>query len=206
MIYSEIIAAAKAYADRSDIEVNSNIDTFLIMVESRINRILKTREQTGRSYTPTTEGGEYYPLPPDYAGMRDIQINTAVPHNDHSVESLVYLSPEEMNTKKHYGGTLYYCVIANQIQLFPKTKAGGSIEMVYYRRAPNLNANAPSNWLSQSHPDIYLSGLMGEIETFVKNYDVAKTWYSKMNNLISEMEVSDVKERWSGTQLTTRIG
>lgn len=208
MTYLELVTAAKLYADRQDIEVNDSVDLFIIMAEARINRVLKTREQSTRAYQATTEGQEFYCLPPDYAGMRDIQLNSGLPTEDHSVTKITYMSPERLNTQrdKPYGGSLYYAIIGNEIQVFPKFATGCTIEMTYWQKVPNLNSTDTTNWLSLSHPDIYLAGIVAEIEIFAKNYDVASKWDAKMSRSISELEESDVKENWSGSQLVTRIG
>ena len=49
MNYSELVAASIAYADRYDLEVSQNMDIYIVMVESRINRLLKTRKQSARA-------------------------------------------------------------------------------------------------------------------------------------------------------------
>lgn len=207
MTYQEIAKAAKAYADRNDLEVADNMDTFFIMAEARINRVLKTREQTTRTYTPFIDGEEYYGLPSDYAGMRDIQCNSDVPSSPHSSAPFNYINPEQFNIKRNesYAGKLYYSIIANQIQIFP-TQANGVLEIVYYQKVPNLNETESSNWLSAAHPDIYLAGVLAEIESFVKNYEVSKSWDAKMSRSIKELDNSDVIERWSGAPLTVKVG
>ena len=76
MNYTDLVGAARAYADREDADVGNNMDIFIIMAEARMNRLLKTREQSTRAYVATVDDQEYYSLPPDYAGMRDIQLNS----------------------------------------------------------------------------------------------------------------------------------
>lgn len=204
MNYDEMISAAIAYADRQDIEVNANIDTFVIMAEARVNRLLKTRQQSHRIFTPTV-AGSYYPLPPDYAGMRDAQLYTTS-DGDSPTLQLSYLAPEQMNnTSNRQVSKNYYTIIANQIQIYPETQVGGNIELVYYRKVQRLTSAAPNNWLSDDHPDIYLAGIIAEIETFVKNYEVATAWDAKMSRSIKELDNSDVVERWAGSSLTTRV-
>ena len=53
MNYTELVATSIAYADRYDLEVTDNVDTFIILVEARVNRLLKTRKQSARTYTAT---------------------------------------------------------------------------------------------------------------------------------------------------------
>ena len=78
--------------------------------------------------------------------------------------------------------------------------------MVYYQKVPGLTISNPTNWLSISHPDIYVAGITSEIELFAKNYDVAKGWYDRMGIAIEELDVSDTEERWSGSALTIKVG
>ena len=208
MNYDEIVASSKSYADRFDNEVSDNITTFITMAESKINRLLKTRKQSKRAYILAVENAEYYPLPPDYLGLRDIQFNSDLPENDHSVTQMHYVNPQQMNERRDYpyNGKIYYSIIGDQLHVFPKQDDGGCFEVVYYQRVPNLNELANTNWLSETYPDIYLSGIIAEIEYFAKNYEVANLWVDRMNIAISELDSSDVVERWSGEPLQVRIG
>ncbi|RLA60754.1 MAG: hypothetical protein DRQ89_12310 [Epsilonproteobacteria bacterium] len=210
MNYAQIVSLAVMYADREDIEVNSNVDNFILLTEARINRLLKTREQTGRIAAPTREDEEYYCLPNDYRGMRDIQLNSSLPNTEHKVTQLHYLSPEQMNVQreKETQSRMYYTVIANKLQVWPRPPGGCSIEMIYYRELPNLREEEgfDSNWLSESHPDIYNAGITGEIETFAKNYEIADSWFKKLSTMVGELDYADDLERWAGQALVMRAG
>jgi hypothetical protein len=208
MNYNELVAASKAYADRQDIEVDANVDIFILMAEARINRVLKTREQTSRAYAPTVDLQEFYTVPPDYAGMRHVKLNSALSTAEHVETQLHYLTPEQFAIRRGqtYCGTSYYCVIADQIQVYPIIDAGQSIEMTYYQKVPNLSLNNLTNWMSESHPDIYLAGITSEMETFAKNYEVGQSWDARMSRSINELDTVDELERWSGQPLVVRIG
>lgn len=205
MNYEEMIAAASAYADRSDIEVTGSMDTFIVMAEGRINRLLKVRKQSARAFTPTVEDQEYYSLPPDYSGMRSVTLNSDLPDASHSVTRFDYIAPYVMDdvTNRQDLCRNYHTIIGNQLRIFPRQKAGKSIEMAYYQKVPNLNSEFPSNWLSEDYPDIYLSGILAEIELFVKNYSSATLWYDRMTTSLQELESTDKMERWTGSPLTT---
>jgi len=208
MNYSELVAGSIAYADRYDLEVSQNIDMFIVMVEARVNRLLKTRKQSARAYTLTQDGTEYYSLPPDWAGMRDIQLTSAIPTGEHGVQSFSLLDPKQFDKKRGvpYSGSLYYTVIADQIQIFPIQEAGKTIEMVYFQKVPNLNSTDSSNWMSADQPDIYLAGMTAEIELFAKNYDAATGWYDRLKIAVDELDSVDWVERWSGDSLQVRLG
>lgn len=208
MNYNDITAAAKLYADRQDLEVSDNIDTFILMAESRINRLLKTMDQTHRIYTNTFGGQEYYSLPEEYNGMRSIQFNSG-DADASKVITLEYVTPETIATMQqssHPEQKHYYTIVSNQIQLHSPLPGGGTIEIVFYRKVPNLTATEKTNWLSEDYPDIYIAGILTEIELFVKNYDIAKTWDAKMSRSIEELKSVDIENRWAGNSLTMRAG
>lgn len=208
MTYQELVDAARAYADRNDIEVDANLDVFVIMAESRINRVLKISKQSHRLYTRSIEGQEYYALPPDYNGMRAIQFNTgAVDGEDSATKSINYVTPNIMTEFQQLGindGKYYYTIVSGQIQVCPTLPHAGTIEIIHYRRMVHLSASNPSNWMSADHPDIYLCGLLAEIESFVKNYEVADMWDAKMTRSIQELRDDNEQSLWAGNTLTMR--
>jgi len=206
MKYQQIVDLAIAFADRQDIEVTANIDNFILLTEARINRLLKTRKQTARIYAPTRTGQEYYCLPGDYSGMRDIQLNSKIPSQEHKITQFNYMSPEQMNVQKGKptGDMLYYTVIADQLEIHPTQDAGKSIEMIYYQKVPPLSKVIEENWVSKNHPDMYTAGITGEIEKFAKNYESATMWFGELSSFVSELDYADDLERWAGQALVMR--
>ena len=202
MTYDELKAQAQAYADRYDKEVADNMAAFFAFAEARINRNIKVREMTARAKMALVEGQEYYPLPADFAGMRDIEIKPT----DGARKTLAYLSPEQANIIAESQATRFagYTVIANQLQIIP-AQSDGVIEMVYYQRLMPLSIDVESNWLSESYPDAYLAAIMSEIESFVKNSETAQIWNTKFNDAMADIEANDQRERWSGTALVQRV-
>lgn len=210
MNYTELIDAARAYADRNDIEVDANINTFIIMAESRINRALKTAEQTHRVYTATIEGREFYSLPNEYNGMRVVHFNSGeVDVEGSQPVQMKYITPEHLVDYQERGVTdkYYYTILNKQIQVQPTLPEKGTIEMVFYRKVPPLVEAEPNdvNWLSEDAPDIYLSGICAEIELFVKNYEAAAVWKARMLEAIQELSDNDTEQRWTGNSLQIRI-
>lgn len=210
MNYGELVAASKAYCDRLDVEVNQNIDVFITMAEARINRTLKTTEQTHRVYIRTMAAKEYYTLPIDYNGMRAVHFNTGlVDKEDSKSIQLNYATPEQMvdmQESAYAEQERYYTIINRQLQLHNPLPNGGTIEMVFYRRVPPLTNINISNWMATDHPDIYLAGICAEIEMFVKNYDTAKMWDDRMTRSIEELRTNDMANRWTGNSMVMRAG
>lgn len=209
MIHNEIVDAVKAYSDRQDIDVAANVQTFILMAEARINRLLRIREQTRRVYTDSIQGREFYSIPSDFNGMRIVSFNSgAVDGSDSTPYNMHFVTPEqlvEMQNNSDIERVIYYTILDNQLQIHRPLPPNGKIEMVYYCKVPPLNEKNPTNWMSEESPDAYIAGVVAEIELFVKNYEVAKLWDDRLTRCIDEIKTNDIGTRWTGSSLTMRI-
>jgi hypothetical protein len=199
MNYDEVVAACYAYADRYDSETTGFVSSFIALAEARINRLLKVRQASTRAFLVSILDQVYYGLPPDYAGMRNIQYNTGV----NGIQVVKYRTPEQLDDMKAAGyiGSSFYTIVADQIQLSMAIEAGIQIEISYYQKVPNLTTLAPINWVSENHPDVYVSAVTTEISLFVKDYDAAQIWNARLDKAISDLQFADSEERWAGSTL-----
>lgn len=199
MNYSEIIQASLGYADRKDNKVSDQMDTFIGIVESRMNRHLTVSEQSVR--TRITPKNEYIGLPNDFKAIRELEIYS----EDGPRVTIRPLNPEQLNLHKTFSGEdPKYVIIADQLQLVP-SQIDKAIEMVYYQKVPNLNSTDNVNWVSQDYPDCYIFGLLVEINSFIKDANATKLWNERFMNVIEELISSDSMDRWSGTPMTVQV-
>lgn len=204
MTYDEIVQAALSYADRVDTETMSQMDIFLRVVEARINRKIKTQEMSVRSQLTLIEGQEYYALPNDYGGMRDIEIRPTNSSSKRIPSS--YLNPEQFdNAVTNNLNENYYTIVAGQIQIYPTQPTGYILEIIYYRKLIPLNSTNTENWLSINNPDAYIFGLMTEIKSFVQDKEGAVLWDSRFKESIDDIDLNDSKTRWAGNSLQVRV-
>lgn len=214
MNYGELIKASKAYTDRYDQDLDEAIPAFTKIVESKINTAMKTGEQSVRAQIRLTADQEYYSLPADFGGFRDVELvkkgsGSIDPHNALSPiggQTLVYLSPEEMNkvSRDSHQMGMHYTVVANQIQIAPP-QVDDILEVVYYQLVPSLSNPEDSNWLSQKHPDAYIFGLCAEISAFAKD-DVGFQGYdARFKESLASITMDDQITRWSGPSLRTQV-
>jgi hypothetical protein len=224
MNYSEIVATALAYADRTDAAVTTNMDLFMRMVESRINRLLVIEDMSIRyvfSEPNPTDGR--YDLPVDFSAIQDIAIIGLVNPTDRMTLSMI--NPEQMNTAtsnvnidsslKHF-----YQIIGKQLVIQPPVVDGvNALEIVYYgsivplgtasnviHGGGGLTQTVTTNWISDNHPDLYIDGLLVEINAFVKDPEATMLWDGRFMQVIKELEEADYLLIYSGTPLQTRIG
>jgi hypothetical protein len=209
MDYTEIKTVALSYADRTDQEVLDRMDDFLRIVESRINRKLKVSKMSIRSVIDLTLADtdqEYFALPSDFGGLRDIEIQT-----DSARKTMKYINPEQMNNRvtagnlSNAGRQIYYTIVAQQLQVYPPTNEG-NLEIIYYQRLVPLSDSDTTNWMSNDNPDCYIFGLLVEISSFAKDAETATLWDTRFSSTIDEIDTDDAETRWSGPSLETKVG
>ena len=220
MTYDELVAISKAYADREDIDVAANIDRFILFAEARMNRILKTREQSARVLIPIVLNQTEYDLPADFRGFRNFRLRVGT-DPDFGYHQYHYLGPEPFNARinRPFNDSVpastsvtnpsasqhYFSIQANQIVIHPpETDPDFMLDLLYWQKVPNLNSTDDNNWMSFENPDIYLAGITAEIELFVKHFDVSQIWYNRMGTAMEELKLSSDLEVWSGSLLETR--
>ena len=207
MNYREIIDAAKAYTDRYDEELAVSMSAFTRVVEAKINNALRTGDQSVRAQIWLRDDEEYYGLPCDFGGFRDVEI---LHEGQQHGRTLVYLAPEEMNkisrqnNSAFTGNHNYYTVIAGQIQIAPPADHQ-VLEVVYYQRLPELSEDEDTNWLTEKNPDAYIFGLCTEISAFAKDGALFETYKQRFNEALIDITREDQVTRWSGPALRTQL-
>ena len=203
MNLKEIRTAAQSYCDRYDEELVGAIPSFVKVVEGKINNALRTGDQSVRAQIWLMRDEEYYCLPSDWGGARDVEI--LEPGKQYG-RTLVYLAPEQMNSlnrkrdSSFVGKHNYYTIIAGQIQVAPPTD-NEVLEVVYYQRLPALVKDSDTNWLTKKNPDAYIFGLCTEIGAFAKDAELYDTYKNRFAESLIDITAEDQVTRWSGPAL-----
>jgi len=205
MNYEGIKTLALGYADREDQEVIARIDDFITIVEARVNRVLEVRKMTARSQVPTVVDQVYYGLPGDFSGIRDIEITNI---DGSGRETLSMVTPEQMTQQEAANITgaqtqIVYAIVADQLQIYPP-QTDRILEIVYYQNLPNLNSVDNENWLSFYAGDVYVFGLLVEINSFIKDAQTAQLWDGRFKEELDALDADDQRTRWSGPPMRVR--
>lgn len=204
MNYTEITTLALSYADRSDTTTSDRVDDFLKIVEARVNRKLKTMGAVTRTDIALVTGTDYYNLPSDFGGLREIKFRNAAGQDT----TFRYATPEFLDGLNDASRVVgyYYTIVGNQLRIVPDQTTGDFIEIAYFAKVPALTSGAPTNWLSDDNPDCYVFGLMVEISAFIKNAKAREIWDARFMSSMEEIDVEDSMTKVSGTPLETRLG
>ena len=210
MNYKQVKDAAQSYVDRYDQELVGALAGFTKVVESKINTALKTGEQAVRAQIWLERDIEYYGLPSDWGGFRDVElvergsnsINQGTGLHPMGGMTLIYVNPAQMNGTNRRERQRYYTVIANQIQVAPPTD-NQVLEVVYYQTVPPLSNDTDTNWLTEKHPDAYIFGLCAEICAFAKDAVGFELYKVRFMESLMGIAQDDQVTRWSGPSLRT---
>ena len=96
------------------------------MAEAEFNRVLRTREMAVRTRSPLST--QYVKLPPDFIGMRNIELITD------PITPLEYRNPHTLDIHRSNDATgkpLYYSVIQDNLEFAPVPDSEYTLEIVY---------------------------------------------------------------------------
>jgi len=155
MTYSELKTAIANYLNRSDL--TSDIDTFIDNVEAELNRRLRTKDMIKRA--TATADSQYLTVPTDWLEAINVEItsNNFSPLFQQSIESLdVYRKANNNST----GQPVFYAMVDDSIELAPTPDSSYTLQLTYYAKISALSDSNTSNFVSASHPDVYLYGAL----------------------------------------------
>jgi hypothetical protein len=206
MNYTEIIHLALSYADRTDSDIGIKMPGFLFMVESKLNRYLESLELEALATIPYTADNVYtYSLPSDFGKLRSVfkittgDVNSKVPYELINTEQIAV-------AKQNNSGAMYYSLNVNSIEIYPSLASTDSILLKYIKHVPPLTSTNTTNWLSIKYPDVYVFGLLVEINTFAKDWDAVNNFKERLNEIIEETITRDFRAKYSGNSMRTRLG
>lgn len=204
MNYSEVVAAALAYSDRSDTAVTNSMASFIAMTEARVNRLLRNEEMSITLDIPTVADQAAYALPSDFAGARSVSLET-----DGAITPLTYVNPELIDALVDDEGQedLQFYTLRNKeiVVMKPPSDNLSNIRITYFKKVPNLNSVDDTNWLADLNPDVYVNGILFEISCFIKNKETAEAWNARFTSSMDEVVAANWNDKWSGNPLVMMV-
>ncbi len=195
--YLELQTSIANWADRSD--MGPFIPDFIALTEARFNRTLRLRSMEQSQFADTVGGQSNYALPTNYLQMREFRLN------QEPTISLRYVSPEIFEAWNLGSGMpKFYTIIANEIRIGPTPSGVYEMEMLFWRKFPNLSSTTTTNWMLENAPDVYLYGSLLELEPFVQNDARIQVWGAGYAKAIEDIQFADDKDRHSGSALTVQ--
>jgi hypothetical protein len=95
-----------------------------------------------------------------------------------------------------------YTIVGDEIQL--NTTSSSSIEISYYSKIPALDDTNTTNWVIDTHPDVYLYGCLAEAFSYVQNDEQAMKYMNLFIDGINQIKRLD-RDRRYGQSMWVRV-
>jgi len=196
--YDGLVLAIQQWLDREDLD--DRVPYFIRLAEAQFNRTIWSPE---REAIVTYPAAAVMPLPTDLHELRSVYMDTdpRQPLEQVTPNSLRALYPAQMT-----GRPLVYSVQAGKMLLGPSPDSAYSVVLDYYQKIPALTQALQSNWLINTHPDVYLFGSLLQAEFFGWNDDRLPVINAKLQEIIEEINANNNRKRYGAAPLRMRHG
>lgn len=195
--YSDLESKVALWLDRDDL--NERIPDFIALMESEANRLLRTVNQEVPDIWVTDS--ETYLLPSDFRRLRKIYID------GNPDRPLVEMSP--VTVPQRYSGDAgipeAYYIEGRSISFAPPPAEQTAFRVTYFRKIPPLTSAAPSNWMLEEHPDIYLWGTLEQAAIYIRDPDAISLCGQKFQGAIAELQRESRMDRWGGPLVPNNV-
>jgi len=184
--YASLLVDAGEYAGRDDIA--QHYDRFLRLAEAKLNRVLRVAEMEVQGDLALIDGDGA--LPDDFLHVREVQLPNGAVLNAVALQKLAGTG----------GWPRGYAIVGRKLSLRPKWT--GNIALTYYAAIPPLTLQAPTNWLIEKAPDVYLYGVAEEIAIWSRNADQVAAAQSLRVQAMQGLSLLDERLRWGNSAIS----
>lgn len=198
--YSELLADIATWMVRDDIDTLA--PKFVAMAEKRFNRVLRMPEMEQAS-TATIEAGTVT-LPTDFIQARAVHLETD-PRTPIEQMTLAQLSAAYPLIENGEGTPMNYALQSgNQMVFGPSPDEEYAVVLNYYAKIPALSDAAPTNWLLDSHDDLYLAAALAEGFAYTVDAERGPYWAGRMQEALEQLRIQGLKKAYSASPLRSR--
>ena len=199
MTYAELKTAIANYLNRSDL--TSDLDTFIDNVEAELNRRLRTKDMIKRA--TATADSQYLTVPTDWIEAINVEItsNDFSPLFQQSIESLDVYRKSNNNS---VGQPVYFAMVDDSIELAPTPDGEYTLQLTYYAKISALSDTNTSNFVSVSHPDVYLYGALKHASIFLMEDERIPMFTQQFEKALEEMRLAQEKSAFGKGSLQQR--
>lgn len=192
--YVDLVSEIGEWLNRNDLD--GRIPTFIRLCEARLNRLLRTPDM--ETTTAIVASSEDNALPLDFLAMRSIYIEGSPdrPLNEYSPNAIA--SAYNGSTGIPTGFTVFSGIL----RLVPPPASATTLQMVYFAKITALTDGSPSNWVLDSHADIYLYGALLEASAFIDDAARVQQWKAAYDEAIGELISAGAKARYGSGPLS----
>lgn len=172
---------------RGDTEFEAAVPSFIRMAESKLNRRLQLRVMQVDADLVGTVGSRLMPLPADFVEPYALHLTTSGVREMRGPDIAGQMPIGSSN-----GTPSRWCVNGENIELDTPCDQAHTFSL-RYRKSFALSEAAPTNWLLDNHPDVYLQACLLWGCAFVLDREVAGLWKGELEQSIEEIGWLDAR-------------
>lgn len=195
--YAGLKTAIAAWAIRTgDVQFEAQVPDFITLAEKRFNRTLRVGGME-KVATLTPDGTGAVILPADYLEYRSVSPGVA------GYGEMEMVDPgAEIGGYEGGGVGQRFSISGNVLQTYPS--ANGGITISYFAKVPALSDAAPTNWLLDKAPDLYLYGSLLEAAPYMEEDNRAQLWKTYYDTAMMDLKSDDVSARYASGRARVR--
>lgn len=192
--YTELQSAISDWLDRTDL-VNV-VETFISDAEASLRRRPEVRNLVTTTLVVDEEEED---LPDDLKQLEEIYYPG--PTRFGSVD---IVSQSELAMEKRVAGPSgplrkASFVSKRRLRFAPVTSEPQTLGLSYWQTVPTLSDAAPTNWLLNEHPDIYLYASLVESAPYLREDPRLAVWEQELGRRVDELNKQIEREQWGGS-------
>lgn len=196
--YTGLKDAVAGWLDRDDAETLAAIPVMIRLAEVQMQRRLDCREM--QAVTPLTLSGEAEALPVDFAGVKSFRLQTD------PTRALEFVQPDFMDDDHGSGAPSRYAIAGSDFLLSPVPDGEYTARLRYRTRIEPLSASNPTNWVLESHPDLYLFGALMHAGPYLKDDVRVALFAEQFTTGINDVNGDEQRLAHAPTARAKRIG
>lgn len=167
------------YLQRANL--TAQIPLFITLAEARLSNLIKTLpQQVALPYSLVpAKGTNAIALPSDFGSLIRATYNG---------QSLVYISPEQMDLRNTNDCFYKFTIIGNKFFLQTLVDGSSTLSLYYYSALQGLSDNNESNWLLEDYPNIYLYATLLEASPYLIDDERISVWEQMLSEAITEVQ------------------
>jgi len=186
--YADLESKVADWLDRGDL--TAQIPDFVALVEAKLNRVLRSVNSEVSALWAVSS--EFYLLPSDFRKLRKLYIEGSPDR------PLVEMSPTAIPSmfSGDTGTPRAYYIEGRQLGFAPPPDQSYTFRATYFQRVPPLTSAAPSNWVLEEHPDIYVWGTLMHGAIYIRDPEAANACEGLFDTAIAELQRESRLDRW----------
>lgn len=187
--YAELKDEIQSWAHRTDTEMVSRIDTFILLAEKEMWSRLQIRDMEDLSSSSLSTSSRYLALPSAFIAMRSINLVSGSKYYD--LDSAL---PSNLRITDGAGIPSHYC-ITSQIEFDRIPSSAFTAEIRYFKSLTGLSSSNTTNSVLTRFPLIYLYGCLKYYGAWAQDLDFHNAYAALFSAAIDDANTQDMKGR-----------